>query len=90
LERLGSNGPGTPDTATSALNGHTNPAYVETSGAAYRSAAEARAFLKWIDQFEVVLRGRDRFQTPQHRQQALEQLEAARQVYVRIVRDAGD
>lgn len=84
------NGPGTPDTATSALNGHTNPVYVETSGAAYRSAAEARAFLKWIDQFEVVLRGRDRFQTPQHRQQALEQLEAARQVYVRIVRDAGD
>jgi Tol biopolymer transport system component len=84
------NGPGTPDTPTSALNAHTNPVYVEIGGAMYRSAAEARAFLKWIDQFELLLRGRDRFPTPSHRQQAQEQLETARQFYVRIVREAAD
>jgi hypothetical protein len=77
-------GPGTADTPTSALNAHTNPVYVEAGGVVHRSAAEARAFLKWIDQFELLLRARDRFPTPQHRQQAQEQLEAARQVYGRI------
>ena len=95
LERGGwlavrANGPGTPDTATSSLNAHGNPVYIEAGGTIYRSAAEARAFLKWIDQFELLLRGRDRFPTPQHRQQAQEQLEAARQVYVRIIRDAAE
>jgi hypothetical protein len=81
-------GPGTADTPTSALNAHTNPVYVEIDGVTYRSAEEARAFLKWIDQFELLLRNRDRFPTPKHRQQAQEQLEAARAVYARIIRDA--
>ena len=71
------------------IRAHTNPVYVEAGGVTYRSAEEARAFLKWIDQFELLLRARDRFPTPQHRQQAQEQLEAARQVYARIVREAG-
>ena len=75
------------DTPTASLNAHTNPVYVEAGGVAYRSPEHARAFLKWIDQFELLLRARDRFPTPQHRQQALEQLEAARQVYARIIRD---
>jgi hypothetical protein len=83
-------GPGTADTPTGSLNAHTNPVYVEAGGAVYRSAAEARAFLNWIDRFELLLRVRDRFPTPQHRQQAQEQLEAARQVYARIARDAGE
>jgi hypothetical protein len=82
------NGPGTVDTAMSALNAHTNPVYVEAGGVSYRSAEEARAFLNWIDRFELLLRTRDRFPTPQHRQQAQEQLEAARGVYARIIRDA--
>jgi hypothetical protein len=81
-------GPGTIDTATSALNAHTNPVYVEAGGAASRSAEEARAFLKWIDQFEALLRARNRFPTAEQRQQALDQIEAARLVYSRIIRDA--
>ena len=64
--------------------------YVEAGGEVYRSAEEARAFLKWIDQFELLLRTRDRFPTPKHREQAQEQIEAARQVYARIIRDAGE
>jgi hypothetical protein len=81
-------GPGTADTATPALNAHTNPVYVEAGGVVYRSAEEARAFLRWIDQFELVLRTRNRFPTPGLRDQAQEQIEAARVVYVKIVRDA--
>ena len=80
-------GPGTVDTATSALNAHTNPVYLEVGGISYRSADEARAFLKWIDQFEILLRGRDRFPNAKLRQQALDQLEAARTVYARIIRE---
>jgi hypothetical protein len=80
-------GPGTADTPTSSLNAHTNPVYVEAGGAMDRSAEEARAFLAWIDRFELLLRTRDRFPTPRHRQQAQEQLEAARGVYARIIRD---
>ena len=83
-------GPGTPDTPTPALNAHTNPVYVEAGGVVYRSAEEARAFLAWIDRFELLLRTRDRFPTPRHRQQAQEQLEAAREVYARIIRDVGE
>jgi Tol biopolymer transport system component len=82
------NGPGTGDTATPSLNAHTNPVYVEVNGVAPRSAEDARAFLKWIDQFEILLRARNRFPTEKLRQQAQEQLEAARLVYGRIIRDA--
>jgi hypothetical protein len=81
-------GPGTGDTATASLNAHTNPVYVEVNGVAPRSAEEARAFLKWIDQLEILLRARNRFPTEKLRQQAQEQLEAARLVYARIIRDA--
>ncbi len=81
-------GPGTPDTPTPALNAHTNPVYVESGGVGYRSAAEARAFLAWIDQFELLLRTRDRFPTAKHRDLALGQINAAREVYARIARDA--
>jgi hypothetical protein len=92
LERGGwlafrADGPGTPDTLTGALNAHTNPVYIEVAGAGYRSAEEAKAFLKWIDQFELLLRTRDRFPTPKQREQAQEQLEAARAVYVKIARE---
>jgi hypothetical protein len=80
-------GPGTADTLTAGLNAHTNPVYVESGGQPYRSADEARAFLKWIDRVEVLLRTRDRFPTPRHREQALEQLEAARAVYAKIARE---
>src|SRR5262245_57114499 len=83
-------GPGTADTATGALNAHTNPVYIEAGGVTSRSADEARAFLKWIEQFELVLRARDRFPTPKHREQAQEQIELARQVYARIIREARD
>jgi hypothetical protein len=81
-------GPGTVDTALLTQNAHTNPVYLETGGVSYRSPEEARAFLKWIDQFELVLRTRDRFPTAKLREQALEQLQAAREVYAKIIRDA--
>ena len=81
-------GPGTGDTSTAAQNAHTNPVYVEANGVIPRSAEEARAFLKWIDQFEILLRSRNRFPTEKLRQQAQEQIEAARLVYTRIARDA--
>jgi hypothetical protein len=80
-------GPGTPDTALGSQNAHTNPVYIDT-GKEFRSADEARAFLKWIDQFEVVLRTRDRFPTLKLRDQALEQIQSARAVYVKIIQDA--
>jgi hypothetical protein len=80
-------GPGTSDTATSSLNAHTNPVYVEAGGEVFRSAAEARAFLKWIDQFEILLRARNRFPTAKLRERAQEQIESARLVYARIVRE---
>jgi hypothetical protein len=81
-------GRGTADTAQPTLNAHTNPVYVEARGVVPRSAEEARAFLKWIDQFELLLRARNRFPTEKHRSQAQEQLEAARRVYARIIREA--
>ena len=80
-------GPGTADTSLSSQNAHTNPVYLDT-GKDVRSADEARAFLKWIDQFELALRTRDRFPTPKTREQALEQLQAARAVYGKIIQDA--
>jgi hypothetical protein len=81
-------GRGTSDTATPSLNAHTNPVYVEANGVAPQSAVEARAFLKWIDQFEILLRSRNRFPTEKLRRLAQEQIEAARLVYGRIIRDA--
>jgi hypothetical protein len=81
-------GRGTSDTATPSLNAHTNPVYVEVGGVVQKSAEEAQAFLKWIDEFEIVLRARNRFPTEKHRNQAQEQIEAARVVYARIIQDA--
>jgi hypothetical protein len=78
-------GRGTSETALPTLNAHTNPVYVEAGSVMTGSAEEARAFLKWIDQFEILLRGRNRFPTEKHREQALAQLEAARRVYARII-----
>jgi hypothetical protein len=81
-------GRGTLDTATPSLNAHTNPVYVEAGGVVLRSAEEARAFLRWIDQFEILLRARNRFPTEKLRNQAQEQIEAARLIYARIIREA--
>jgi hypothetical protein len=81
-------GPGTTHTATPTLNAHTSPVYVEAGDTPFRSAADARAFLKWIDQLEVLLRVRNRFPTEQLKNRAQEQIQAARQVYARIIRDA--
>jgi hypothetical protein len=81
-------GRGTIDTAQPSLNAHSNPVYVEVNGQSYRSAEEARAFQKWIDEFEILLRTRNRFPTEKHRNQAYDRLEAARVVYARIIREA--
>jgi hypothetical protein len=77
-------GPGTIDTPLALINAHTNPVYLEVGDKKHQSAEEAKAFLKWIDQFEILLRTRDRFPTPRHRELALDQIEAARSVYLRI------
>jgi hypothetical protein len=81
-------GRGTADTAHPTLNAHSNPVYIEVNGVVYRSAEEARAFLKWVDEFEILLRTRNRFPTEKLRNQAYDRLEAARVVYARIIRDA--
>jgi hypothetical protein len=81
-------GRGSIDSATTGLNAHTNPVFIEAGGPAPRSAEEARAFLKWIDDFEVLLRTRNRFPNEKLRKQAQEQIEAARAVYNRIIREA--
>lgn len=81
-------GPGTADTATQALTAHTNPVYLETGGPRDRSADDAQALLKWLDQLELMMRARDRFPTPKLREQALEQISAARTVYARIAQDS--
>jgi hypothetical protein len=80
-------GPGTPDTALPSLNAHTNPVYIEVGSVIHRSAEDARAFLAWIDKFELLLRLRDRFPTAKLREQALAQLAEARAVYVKIARE---
>ena len=80
-------GPGTVDTLKPTLNAHTNPVYIESGGVIFRSAEEARAFLKWIDQFEILLLQRNRFPTADLRKQALAQLESARLVYSKIAKD---
>jgi Tol biopolymer transport system component len=80
-------GPGTADTALPTQNAHTNPVYIEVGGASPRSPEEAKAFLKWIDKFETALRLRQRFPTQKLRDQALEQLDAARKVYEKIIQD---
>ena len=79
---------GTSDTAASGLNAHTNQVYVEMNGVAPRSAEEAYTFLQWIDQFEILLRSRNRFPTEKLRQHALEQIKAARLVFGHIIRNA--
>lgn len=93
LERGGwlafrADGRGTMDTALPSLSAHSNPVYVEVNGLGYRSAEDARAFQKWIDEFEILLRTRNRFPTEKLRNQAYDRLEAARLVYARIIRDA--
>jgi hypothetical protein len=80
-------GPGTADTALPTQNAHTNPVYIEVGGASPRSPEEAKAFLKWIDNFETALRLRQRFPTQKLRDQALEQLDAARKVYEKIIQE---
>jgi Tol biopolymer transport system component len=79
-------GPGTTDTASTTLNAHTNPVYLET-GEDFRSPDDAREFLKWLDQLELVIRARDRFPTAKQREEALEQISAARTVYAKIIQD---
>jgi hypothetical protein len=76
------------DTPIGSVNAHTNPVYIEAGGVVHRSADEAKAFLKWIDQFEILMRSRNRFPTVKHRTQAQEQLEAARLVYALISKEA--
>jgi hypothetical protein len=93
LERGGwlafrADGPGTLDTATPGQNAHSNPVHIEAGGVVYRSPEEARAFLKWLDQLEILLRQRNRFPTAKLRERAQEQIEAARGVYARIIREA--
>ena len=61
--------------------------YIEIDGKGYRSADNARDLIQWIDQLEVMLRQRDRFPTPKLRDQTMDQLQAARKVYLKIVRD---
>jgi hypothetical protein len=57
---------------------------VEVDGKPAASRTDAEYFLKWLDRLALAGRLRDRIPTPQLKQHVEGQLEAARQVYVRI------
>lgn len=83
-------GPGHADSATPILYAHTNPIYVELAEAPLRSRQDALFFLNWIEKVAVEMRGRERTPNEEMRQHVLNQIEAARMVYAKIAREAGD
>ncbi len=88
LGKFGSALPRTPPAPVETCNRRPQTGHQHRGGAAPRPAEEARAFRKWIDEFEVALRTRNRFATEKLRNPAQEQIEAARLVYAKIIRDA--
>ncbi len=80
-------GPGQADRPVPALFAHTGPIYVEVAGAPVRSAADARFFLSWIDDLNLIVRSRDRVPNDELRRHVQNQVEAARAVYARIAKE---
>jgi len=70
------------------VEAHSSPIYVEVAGKPTASRDDAEYFLKWLDRLALALRLRDRIPSPQLKQHAEAQLEAARQVYLRVAQAA--
>jgi TolB protein len=84
---LRASGPGHPDSVVPAVYAHTAPIYIDFAGSATRSREDALFFLAWIDEVVVMLRIRDRIPDAELRRHVENQLEAARKVYARIVKE---
>ncbi len=79
-------GPSHPDHSGGLLEAHASPIYVEVAGRPAASREDAEYFLKWIDRLSLAARIRDRIPSPALKQHVENQLEAARDVYLRIAR----
>jgi hypothetical protein len=66
------------------VEAHTSPIYVEVAGKPIAARDDAEYFLKWLDRLALALRLRDRIPSPEFKQHAEAQIEAARQVYLRV------
>jgi len=73
------------DTPVSTLYAHTSPIYINVADKPYRSASEARKFLKWIDRLSLAVRLRDRIPSDELKRHVENQFTAARKVYRDIV-----
>lgn len=67
------------------LQVHSSPVYVEVAGTKSGSRADAEYFLAWIDRLEAQLKKRDRVPGAELKARVEAQLNAAREVYRRIV-----
>jgi hypothetical protein len=85
---LRAQGPSHPDHSGGLLEAHSSPIYVEVAGKPIASRADAEYFLKWLDRLALAMRLRDRIPGPELKQHVESQLEAARQVYVRVAQSA--
>ena len=83
---LRAQGPAHPDHSGGLLEAHSSPVYVEVAGKPIASRDDAQYFLKWIDRLSLDLRIRDRIPSPQLQQHVNAQLEAARDIYLRIAK----
>lgn len=81
-------GPGHPDSPLPALYAHTNPIYVEIAGKPARSRADALFMLNWLDRLAVMQRERNRIPTEELRRHVQGQIDAARAVYAKMLKEA--
>jgi hypothetical protein len=84
---LRASAPGVPDSAKPLLYAHTNPIYVEVGGMPARSAEDARFFLKWIDDLSLAQRARNRIPNDEQRRHVQLQIEAARAVFEKMLKN---
>jgi hypothetical protein len=68
---------------------HTSPIYITVAGKPAASAKDAQYFLQWIDRLEAKLNERNRLPSPTLRNRVESQLQAARDVYRKIVSQGG-
>jgi hypothetical protein len=68
---------------------HTSPVYVSVAGRPARSGADAGFFVDWIDRLMARVEERGRFSTPERKKEVLALFARAREVYRKIVKEAG-
>lgn len=77
-----------PDHSGGPLEAHMAPVYIDVAGKPTVSREDAEYFLQWIDRISLALRLRDRVPSPELKRHVTAQLEAARDIYARIARNA--